>query len=285
MSFEYRLLAPSLHATADAAIAWFINEWGIIKSRVEVETAFDSDINLRPTFVVPLGDGGLLCIEVSENIYSNTLDSVVLRCRDKGLPVLLVVAAPKDINDGEYSKKIKDAKRAGVGVLEVDSKSGQFVQNPLSLSLTGVRPLQLSDFPARYRQSLQNAHQMFRDGQPSKACSLVYDELEAVCRAFAKKCSQKKLWQKGRLNLDKSPWATIMTSINQSLDRKNPLTKKLSTSLVARVIGITGHRNESGHKPTNLKDRTKRDQELRTRFESSVDLLREFLETTKGFRL
>jgi hypothetical protein len=76
-----------------------------------------------------------------------------------------------------------------------------------------------------------------------------------------------------------------MTSINAALDRSNPIAKKVSTSLVARVIGITGHRNESGHRPRNLKERIKRDQALRTRFEGSVDLLREFLEATKGFRL
>jgi hypothetical protein len=169
--------------------------------------------------------------------------------------------------------------------LEVDAASGQFVQNPLSLSLTGVRPLQLSDFPARYRQPLQHAHQMFRDGEPSKACSLVYDELERLCRTLAKKVAQKGLWASGKLNLDTSSWANIMTSIDHGLDRKNPLAKKISSSLLARVIGVTGHRNESGHAPKNLKDRMKRDLALRTRFESSVDLLREVLEATKGFRL
>ena len=194
MTFEYKLLSPGLHPTADAAIEWFVKDWGIKKSRVEVEAPFDSDIILRPTFVVQMDDGHLLCIEVSENIYSNTLDTVVLRCRDKGLPVKLVVAAPKDIKDVDYSKKIKDAKRNGVGVLEVDATSGSFVQIPLSLSLTGVRPLQLTDFPPRYRLPLQHAQQMFRDGEPSKACSLVYDELEGVCRVFAKKCAQKRLW-------------------------------------------------------------------------------------------
>jgi hypothetical protein len=126
---------------------------------------------------------------------------------------------------------------------------------------------------------------MFRDGEPSKACSMVYDELEGLCRVFAKKCTQKKLWTPGKLNLDTSPWASVMTSINAALDRSNPIAKKVSTSLVARVIGITGHRNESGHRPRNLKERINRDQALRTRFEGSVDLLREFLEATKGFRL
>lgn len=285
MTFEYKLLPPGLHPTADAAIEWFVKDWGIKKSRVEVEAPFDSDIILRPTFVVQMDDGHLLCIEVSENIYSNTLDTVVLRCRDKGLPVKLVVAAPKDIKDVDYSKKIKDAKRNGVGVLEVDATSGSFVQTPLSLSLTGVRPLQLADFPPRYRQPLQHAQQMFRDGEPSKACSLVYDELEGVCRVFAKKCAQKRLWTPGRLKLDTSPWVNLMTSINAGLDRSNPLAKKITTSLVARVIGITGHRNELGHKPKKLKERIKRDQALRTRFEGAVDLLREFLEASKGFRL
>jgi hypothetical protein len=52
-------------------------------------------------------------------IYSNTLDSVVLDCLHKALPVKLVVAAPKG-KDPDYATKLKLAKRAGVGIFEVD---------------------------------------------------------------------------------------------------------------------------------------------------------------------
>jgi hypothetical protein len=54
---------------------------------------------------------------------------------------------------------------------------------------------------------------------------------------------------------------------------------------MARLIRVTTHRDESGHKPRNLRDLKRRDQALRTRFEGAVDLLREFLDATKAFRI
>jgi hypothetical protein len=281
MTFTYRILAPGLHDTANSAIGWFIQQWGLKKSKISVEMAFHAEVNYRPTFVVPLDDGHIFCLDVSASIYSNTLDSVVLDCLHKALPVKLVVAAPKG-KDPDYASKLKSAKRAGVGILEVDGKTGVIIQVPVPLSLAGLRPFRAETFPKRYRQPLQHADQMFRDGEPSKACSLIYDELEAACRNLAKKCANKGLWNPGRLKLDTDAWATIMNSLDNGLDRSNPTAKKFTSSLLARIIGVTAHRNDSGHKPKNLNQRMKRDQELRTRFEGGVDLLREVLEAAKG---
>jgi hypothetical protein len=282
MTYSYKILAPGLHETADAAINWFIEKWGLQQSRITIETPFDPDINFRPTFVAALADGHILCIEVAGNIYSNTLDSVVLDCLAKGLPVKLVVASPKS-KDPDYSTKLKSAKRAGVGVFEVDSQSGLMIQVPLSLSLAGLRSLELKDFPKRYRQPLQHAHQMFRDGEPSKACSLVYDELEGACRNLGKRCIKKGLWSSKGLKVESDAWATVMRSLDQGLNRSDPHAKKITSALIARIIGITSHRNESGHKPKNLRERSRRDQELRTRFEGGVDLLKDLLNASRGF--
>lgn len=286
MTYVYRALAPPLHDTANAAIAWFKKKWGLKKSAIEVEASIDPDIGFRATFVARTDDFHILCVEVSETIYNNTLDSVVLDCREKGLPVKLFVAVPKNGSDANYAKKLKDAKRAGVGILEVDHSSGAIVQQPLSLSLAGVRPIEPTDFPTKYRQSLQQAQQVFRDGDPNKACSLIYDELEAAFRRFATKCVAKGFWRNRHgLNLQQDSWANIIRDLDSSLDRSHLTTRTVTPALMARMIGITTHRNESGHKPNSLKDLRKRDQALRTRFEAGVDLLKEFIEATKAFRV
>jgi hypothetical protein len=286
MTYPYRILSLGLRETADAAIEWFIREWGLKKGRIQVEASFHRDIDYRPTFVVQLDDGHLLCVDVSQSIYSNTLDSVALACLQEGLPVRFFVAVPRDIKDPDYSVNIKKAKRAGVGLLEVDSHSGTIIQSALSLSLAGVRSLELTEFPARYRHDLQHAQQVFRDGDPSKACSHVYDELEAACRRFAKKCVARKLWKNpNNLKLDSDPWANILADLDRTLDRNSNLTRRVTPALIARLIGVTTHRNESGHKPKNVKELTKRDQALRTRFEGAVDLLKEFLDATSKFRI
>lgn len=146
MTYQFGILSPGLHETAIAAIDWFIEQWGVKRSWIKVEVAFDPDINFRPTFVVQLDDGHLLCIDVSQSIYSNTLDTVAIGCLQKGLPVKLFVATPRDVKDSDYSIKLKTAKRAGVGLLEVDTQSGTIVQNAISLSLLGLRQIRLFRF-------------------------------------------------------------------------------------------------------------------------------------------
>lgn len=284
MTYPYRILSPALHDTAEAVISWFVTQWGITKSKVKVETPFDPDINFRPTFVVPLNDSHLLCVEVSETVYSNTLASVALGCLTKGLPVKLFVATPRPPTDPDYAANLKAAKLAGVGLLEVDSHSGTMVQGALSLSLAGVRPLVV--LPARYRQALQEARRVFRDGDPSKACALVYDELEAATRRFGKRCVSQRLWQNNNnLNLDSAPWASVLDELNRGVDRSDPRARKVTPALFSRIIGVTTHRNDSGHKPKNLAALADRDRALRTRFEGAVDLLKEFLDATASFRI
>jgi hypothetical protein len=285
MTFAFRALPPGLHDTAEQAIAWFIDRWGVRKSKVLVEEEFDSQISFRPTFFTRTDDQYLLCIEVSDNIYNNTLDSVVLRCRDKGLPVKLVVAVPRSsTTDSQYAAKLKSAKIAGVGILEVDDRSGDIVQLPLALSLAGVRQIDTSKFPRHYRQPLQQAYQTFRDGEPSKACSLVYDELEAACRKLAAKAVKSKVYAT-TLKISNCAWAELLRNIDKYLDRKDSRAKPITSDLIARIIGVTGHRNASGHKPETVKELVKRDQALRTRFETAVDLLDELIEASRAFKI
>jgi hypothetical protein len=125
---------------------------------------------------------------------------------------------------------------------------------------------------------------MFIDGEPAKACSIVYDELEGACRRYAKKCAEKGFWNPN-LNLDTGGWANVMSQMDRTLNRSNPFTKPLTPALCARIVGVTTHRNDTGHKPKKLKDLIKRDKELRTRFETAVDLLDEFLNAVKSARV
>jgi len=280
----FQILPVTLHDSANATIEWFVQNWGIRRNSILVEQAFHSDVEFRPTFFAKTNDGHLLCVEVSESIYSNTLDSVVLDCREKGLPVKLIVAVPKDTDDPEYAKKLRTAKRAGVGIFH--QASGQIIQQPLSLSLAGLRPTDVLQFPTKYRQSLQTAHQTFRDGNPNKACSDVYDELEALCRRFAKKCVAKNYWTNTRnIDLDNGAWTTLMRDIERNLKRSDADIRKVTPTLLSRVVGVTPHRNDSGHLPRNLAERVRRDQALRTRFESAVDLLKDLVEATSALRI
>ena len=286
MTYTYTILAPPLHPTGDAAIQWFKDHWGLKSSSIRVEQPLHPDINLRPTFSAKTRDFYTLCIEVSESVYPNYLDAFVLDCRNRGMPIKLFVAVRKGEQEREYAQKLKAAKNAGVGILEVDENSGTIIQNALSLSLTGVRPIDVLAFPKKYRQDLIIGEQTFRDGNPVKACSDVYDELEALFRKFSSKVASKGWWPNSNgYNLVKHSWAQLITDVDEHLNRAACSCPKLTRAFMARIHGVTPFRNDSGHKPSNVKALIKRDRELRTRFESAVDLFYDFVDATKALRL
>lgn len=286
MARDYKILLAPLHATAEASIKWFQDHWGLTAKSEKIEQAIDPDVHLKPTFSVQTRDHHTLCIEVAASVYPNYLDAFVLSCRDKGLPVKLYVAIQKGIYEEEYAQKLKAAKQSGVGVMEVDDASGTVLHDALSLSLTGVRPIDVRSFPKKHRQSLTDAAHTFRDGNPPKACSMIYDEIEALFRRFAKKAKSKGWWpNKAALRLTTVSWAKLIADVDKHLDRKACGCRALTPAFMARMLGITPFRNDTGHKPTNAKDLKKRDQELRTRFESAVDLFRDFLDATKKLKL
>jgi hypothetical protein len=262
MAGLYTILAPPLHATADAAIGWFCDQWGLQKHSVKIEEPINPDVSLRPTFSVPTRDFHTLCVEVSDSVYPNFLDAFVLSCRDKGMPVKLYVAVQKGGQESEYSQKLKAAKRAGVGILEVGEHSCTVIQNALSLSLTGVRSVDVMLFPKRFRHKLVDAEQTFRDGSPAKACALVYEELEDLFRKFALKAFSKKWWtNKQGFEVKKDSWASIVTDIDRCLDRGACACPALTPAFMSRIHGVTPFRNDVGHKPGNSKLLIKRDKE------------------------
>jgi len=286
MSYQYTLLLPPLHTTADAAIHWFCKNLGLPTNAIMVEQSIHPDIGLRPTFSAQTRDYHTLCIEVSESLYPNTLDAFVLSCRDKGMPVRFFVAVPKGTLEKETAKRLNAAKNAGVGILEVDNSSGSMIQNALSLSLTGVRKIDVLSFPPKYRQNLTQAEQTFRDGNPIKACSMIYEELEGLLRKFAVKAAAKSWWpNKPGFKIEKDPWALIVRDLEVNLNLTSCPCPELKPAFMARIHGITPFRNDTSHKIVSAKALMKRDSELRTRFESAIDILRDFINATRKLKL
>ena len=285
MSYVFKILEPPLHTTAEAAIEWFKKHWGISAAVIQVEPQLETEIALRPTFSCKTNDFHTLCIEVADSIYPNYIDAFVLYCRDKGLPIKLFIAVRGANQDTEYSKKLKEAKRAGVGILEINENGGTVIQQPISLSLAGVRAIDVVAFPKKYRQALVAAEQAFRDGTPPKACAMIYDELEAVFRIFADKVESKGWWNNPGWDTGKQAWANLVTHIDSHLNRGGCNCPELTPAFMARIHGVTPFRNDAGHKPGSAHALKKRDQELRTRFEAAVDLFKDFLQATKPLRL
>lgn len=282
---SYTILPGPLHETADAARAFFRTHFGTPVFKIE-EPPY-TDAIYRPTLLSVTRDHHVLCVEASDTPYTNSLDAFVLDCKQKALPVKLFVAIPRGDGDTNFKANLRRAKDNGVGVVEVaPNGSGIVIHDALSLLLTGVRPYNASDFPAKYREAVSSAYSTFCNGDPAKGCSRIFDELEHLSRAIGKKGLKRKSFgdmvKAAAFDFEYASWASVIQFIDKHLDRSKANCPKLNEALLARIHGITPHRNDSGHKPQNTKALTRRDRELRTRFEHASDLLRDSIEASRG---
>jgi hypothetical protein len=284
---NFRVLPSQLHPTAEEVVRFFTDDRGI--SKFKVEEPVSNDLDYRPTLQATAPEYYDFWIEVSETPYLISLDGVVLYCVTNCLPVKLYVAFPAGTSSTEYKKCADEARTKGVGLLEVSPGRCVVIHEALLLSLSGARSEDRSQFPARYRSVLSTAEATFRNGDPAKGCSLVYDEIEALSRRLARKIQKNNWWTHlssgtPAFNADKDAWASVMDIlINRT--NFNALPPAAKKSLLMRVAALTDVRNDTGHKPKNRAARIKRDRELRTRFESAIDVLRDFVNALRPLRL
>jgi len=85
------------------------------------------------------------------------------------------------------------------------------------------------------------------------------------------------------MDLANGAWAKVIGVLIDHMDYKK--VPNLPKSLLARILGITGHRNESGHKPKTKAALIKRNTELRTRFENAVDLLSDLIRASRSLHV
>jgi hypothetical protein len=287
---NFTFLADRLRPTALAACTFFRAQWGV--SRFFAEDSIDAQIAWKPTLQAKMHDQHLLCVEVSETPWPASLDAAVLECKQLCLPVRLVVVLPAGARGPTYLEDITRARKFGVGVAEVGSTGGQIIQQPLSLSLSGVRPVNRRSFPPKYRYTVSLAEDTFVGGNPVKGCSDIYDEIESLTRRIYKKAAKRTLWRKLKggeklpsLNPDdeKVAWSGLMRTLRDFLDYKR--CPSITRSLLDRVLAIVPHRNESSHKPKTTSQLRQRDTQLRTRFENAVDLLSDLIEAARPLRI
>src|SRR5438105_2617265 len=206
----YKALANSLRSVADQVELYLRKKRGI--RGFKAEKAIHDDIAC-PTLHAHTRDFHILWVEVSESPYPNTLDRLVLDCIRLGLPVRLYMAVPKPSNPppSGYAAELARARDFGVGLIEVEGSKVKIVQEPLSLSLNGLRPIPLERFPQKYREALAQAETTFRNGNPAKGCSEIYDEIEALCRRVAEKTAAKGMWTNppANINFGRDPWASV----------------------------------------------------------------------------
>ena len=289
---SFHLLAPHLHATATAAEQYFAEKYGAKNFRHE--TTVDRDLSLKPTLLAQLNNGCVLCVEVSERAYSNSLDTFVVECNSCCFPVKLYVVVPSAKGDPDFAANLRKAKSRGVGVVEISDTEPGVLAEAGSLSLFGLRKIELGQFPKKKREAVHLAEHTFLNGNPVKGCQSLYEELEAVTRDFAARSKAEGWWRAAHqgepapsVNVDTGPWAVVLKELTTFLDLKACQKKcpAMNDGLIGSARGVTDPRNLTSHKPNNVRTIIARDKKLRTWFESTGDLLKSWYDATKSLKL
>jgi hypothetical protein len=282
---KFTYLPESLHKSAEVLSKYLREMYGLSKAAIAVEESIDDGIEFNPTFSARLKDQHLLCAELNDQLLHPTIHYFISECQSNVLPVKLFLAYPKGVEIKDYPTRIKIAQSLGVGIIEVTERTCRVIQHPVTLSVTGVRRPKFSNYRPAYRQALVGATSTFTNGNPNKACSDVYDEIENLCRRIGVRVSKKGLFIGNEPNWGKDSFANIVEYLSANLRPGPAGCPNLKKPLWSRIYGITEYRNDSGHKNiTTLNELSRRDATLRTRFESACDILLELIEASAPLR-
>jgi hypothetical protein len=272
----YKSLPENLHAHADTIADYLREDRGV--THFKAEEPIESDLQYRPTIQGVGPDKYIVAVEVQDKPDTGVLDSVVLDCVSRAIPVKLFLAFPEPVAAMPH-QVVENIHKKGMGLIEMRATGPVVLAEALPLSLFGYR-LDRLRFPAKLRGTLLEADNTFRSGSPPKACSLIYEEIEGLSRELVKKTKKKKMWRKlrtgekpSKLDLDNGPWEKVLDYFEDFYLVNKKKVPNLTSNLIHRIAATTTPRNQAAHKPRTLKERVQRDQELRTRFESAVDLL------------
>ncbi|MCX5825109.1 MAG: hypothetical protein NTY86_16850 [Deltaproteobacteria bacterium] len=283
----YRVLPSHLHGIADATALYLANHVGVPVPKIELE--INPEIDFRPTLHSIARDKHIICAEIVDSFIMHNIEQFVPACKNHSIPVKLYIAVAK----GQFQQidlhALKFAKENGVAIVEISPPNhGTIITSPpLSLSLGGLRVFRISDFPTRYRENVQKAIETFRQGNPVKGCSEIYDEIESLTRRVGLKCAAiaKGLINSPNFDWNTENWANIIEFLKNHLDVRAVHCPNLKKQLFSRIAGLTEYRNESGHKVRSTTKLILRDRQLRTRFESAMDVLVDLIKASAPLKL
>jgi hypothetical protein len=280
---SFRSLAEGLRDTATHVIKFLRVQRGLSRVRIEEELVKGYP---KPTLHATTPEGEVVCVEFSEtDCYPHGVARMAEDFRSIELPVKLFVALPSTAQNATFMAELARAKRQGIGVMVVEPAGAvTILDEPISQVLTQLRRITMSDYPPKLRTRLSQAQSTFLSGNPPKGCSELYDLLEEITRKIVAAAIAKKLWTGNLPKFD--PMTENWRNVSAAAYSKMQFNKigKLSKQVWENVLAITRHRNETGHSPTTLEKRKRRDLEMRTRFEHAADVLREVIQSTRNFR-
>jgi hypothetical protein len=283
----YKVLPENLRDVADRVVDYLREDRGVTSFRAEA--AIDDDLEYRPTAHGFSPEKYIVAVEVQDRPDIAVLDSTVLDCAARSLPVKIFIAFPEPA----VPISTRDAEKIhhrGVGLIEVRPAGPVVLREALPMSLFGYR-LDRQIFPQRLRGTLLDAENALRSNNPPHGCSILHQEVEDLSRKIIAKTKEKKMWRKlkpsektSKLNLDTGAWEKVLELFEGRYVVNKKKVPDLTSNLIHRIEATTLYRNQGAHKPKTTQERKDRDRETRTRFESAADLLHDLLRVSSQIK-
>lgn len=290
---NYSFLGQDLHGIADRAKQYFSEHYGARK--FQCEKSINNDLPLTPTWHATLNAGYLLCIEVRETPFSNSLYEFVSRCAACGMPVRLWVAVPHGAVGPNFNSELKQARDAGVGVIQISENGSAYeFHRPVPLSLFALKKTDFTTVPRAQREEVKTAESLFLDGTPDQGCQSLCQALERFTRNFAEYSYNQGWWKQPQSPkplapkfFQRDPWAKVLKELENGVDVSKVQAKcpAFTAQVIVAARGHTEWRNAVSHKPKSLKQLQDRDARLRTMFEATRDHLIEWYRVCKPLKL
>jgi hypothetical protein len=207
----------------------------------------------------------------------------------------LWVAVAAGASKETFSSDLRRAREIGIGVVEFAvNGTPHEIHRAVPLSLFALKRTNMQSVPKVRREEIKTAEIAFLDGMPGQGCQTICQELESITRLFAEHAYISGWWKTpaGSAPIPDAffrvdSWAGLLEEMEQRTDYKLLRTKVpgFSKQLILGARAFTNWRNTVSHKPSTLEQLKKRDQNLRSMFEVTTDLLLEWYGVAKPLRL
>jgi len=234
----YKILPDNLHAAADRVAEYLRDDRGV--THFKAEEPIDETLQYRPTIQGLSPDKYIVAVEVQDRPDPAVLDSAVLDCVIRCIPLKLSLAFP-ELSAPVAHRMIESLQRKGLGVFEIRGDGVAVLGEALPLSLIGYR-LKRLNFPKKLRGTLLDAENTFRSSSPPKGCGIIYDEIEDISRAIIKRTKKRKMWRKlrpgekaSRLDLDIGAWEKVLELFQSFYVVNKKKVPDLTANLIHRI--------------------------------------------------
>jgi hypothetical protein len=280
---DFTILPTQLHKVAEAAELILRARLNLNPSSLKIEESFDREISWIPTFHWKLSTGGLIACEVSSDplpiiITQNFSDLIA-----SGLPIKLISAysLTDEMSSKKYQTILTKAKQLGIGLLPInidEDYSGKIEYAGISLTLM-LPKINLTRYKDIFHNHINHCYELYMNGDPKHGVQELGQIIESILNSIAVKVNQKDTSKlsafAAKVNAGKHyPLNTLI----EDMIRDNILSKVF----LKKCATFADMRNDTSHRPRNLSDTKRVEQNLKTSFEIGLQILEELPQETKN---